>query len=63
MKKWMRMMPVAALLLAGCETVVEQVEPLVDAQIEKEERAAGIWGTPDSYYGPNWDWSGCHEEF
>lgn len=59
MKKWMRMMPVAALLFAGCETVVEHVEPLVDQQIEREERAVGIWNTPDSYY---WEtWGNCHE--
>lgn len=59
MKKSMMILALAVIPLAGCETVVEQVEPLVDQQIEREERAAGIWETPDSYYWGSWE--DCHE--
>lgn len=46
------------LLLSGCTTIAEkladaiepQLERFVDAQIEREERAAGIWGTTNSYF-------------
>jgi hypothetical protein len=44
--------------LCGCATIAEkladaiepQLERLVDAQIEREERMAGIWGTTNSYF-------------
>lgn len=48
----------AALTLCGCSTIADrladaiepQLERLVDAQIEREERMAGIWGTTNSYF-------------
>lgn len=44
--------------LCGCGTVAEhlmdamepRLEKIVDAQIEREERIAGIWGTTNSYF-------------
>lgn len=55
-----RMVLAAALAagLCGCGTIatgiVERVEPqlerLVDAGIEREEKLAGVWGTTNSYF-------------
>jgi hypothetical protein len=49
-----------ALMIAtcGCGTIAEKladaleprIEKIVDTQIEREERAAGIWGTTNSYF-------------
>lgn len=49
---------IAALTLCGCGTIAnriaESIEPrieaLVDKQIEREEKLAGIWGTTNSYF-------------
>ena len=48
----------AALTLCGCGTIANRIadaieprlEALVDKQIEREERMAGIWGTTNSYF-------------
>lgn len=58
MKKAMMILALAVLPLAGCATVAERLadaleprlEKMVDAQIEREERRAGIWGTTNSYF-------------
>lgn len=56
--KRIAMLAIAASLLCGCGTIAEKIadaiepriEKIVDAQIEREERAAGIWGTTNSYF-------------
>lgn len=48
----------AGLALCGCGTVAERladaieprIERIVDSQIEREEKLAGIWGTTNSYF-------------
>ena len=48
----------AALTLCGCGTIANRIadaieprlEALVDKQIEREEKIAGIWGTTNSYF-------------
>ena len=48
----------AALTLCGCGTIANRIadaiepriEALVDKQIEREEKAAGVWGTTNSYF-------------
>lgn len=48
----------SALTLCGCGTIANRIadaiepriEALVDKQIEREEKLAGIWGTTNSYF-------------
>lgn len=58
MKKHIIIAAIVALTLCGCGTIANRIadaieprlEALVDKQIEREEKIAGIWGTTNSYF-------------